>query len=94
VVTRVFSGRPARGIANDSVRAWDGEEASILPYALQNAATRPLRNAAATRDDARFLSLWSGQAGRLARDLPAGELVEELVRHVAEVRAGLAPQWG
>lgn len=87
VVTRVFSGRPARGIENDFVRAWAGHDEAILPFPLQNAATRPLRNVAASRDDARFLSLWSGQAGSLARDLPAGDLVRQLVQEAAELRA-------
>lgn len=92
-ITRVFSGRPARGIVNAFVRAWNGKEASVLPFPLQNAATRPLRNAAAARNDARFLSLWSGQAGRLACDLPAADLVDQLVRQVAEVRASAMAAW-
>ena len=73
-LTRAFSGRPARGIVNAFMRAWLGNEEAILPFPLQNGATRPLRTAAARRGDARFLSLWCGQAGGLARDLPAGDL--------------------
>jgi nitronate monooxygenase len=92
-ITRVFSGRPARGIVNAFVRAWEGKDESILTYPLQNAATRPLRSAAAARNDARYLSLWSGQAGHLARDVPAGELVRILVEEAAAARAEVARSW-
>jgi nitronate monooxygenase len=89
-LTRAFSGRPARGIVNEFMREVDQHPAAILPFPLQNALTRPLRNAAAARGDTRFLSLWAGQAAALARDLPAGELVRQLVREAAEVRSVLA----
>jgi nitronate monooxygenase len=89
-LTRAFSGRPARGIVNDFMRAWQGHEAEILPFPLQNSATRLLRTAAADRGDTRVLSLWTGQAGPLARGLPAGELMEQLVREVSDVRARVA----
>src|SRR5215211_1842774 len=89
-LTRAFSGRPARGIVNEFMHAWQGREDDILPFPLQNSATRPLRTAASASGHTRFLSLWSGQAGSLARDLPAAELVEQLVREVSAVRARVA----
>ena len=93
-LTRAFSGRLARGIVNEFMRDLHDHEAAILPYPLQNALTRPLRTAAAARGDTRYLSLWAGQAAALARDLPAGELVRQLVREAAEVRARLAADAG
>src|SRR5919197_1400260 len=47
-LTRAFSGRPARGIVNRFMREVDRADApeAILPYPLQNALTRSLRNAA------------------------------------------------
>ncbi|MDE3136319.1 MAG: nitronate monooxygenase [Acidobacteriota bacterium] len=79
-VTRAFSGRPARGIIN---RAMAGIEAasdtgSVLPYPYQNALTRAMRGAAAKQGRPEFLSLWAGQGVRLARRLPAAELVARL----------------
>ncbi len=68
------------------MEAWRGNEEAILPFPLQNAATRPLRNAAATQSDARCLSLWAGQGATLAREMPAGELVRQLVREANTVR--------
>lgn len=84
-VTRAFSGRPARGLVNEFVRAMRDRERAILPYPLQNAATRAMRAAAAARGDTRFLSLWAGQAAGLARDLPAADLVRKLVQETDEV---------
>ena len=70
-LTRAFSGRPARGIVNRAMTEIDnaGSEA-ILPFPLQNALTRPLRNAAAKQGRSEFLSLWAGQGVRLARRQP------------------------
>src|ERR1700681_2560515 len=66
VITRAFSGRPARGLANAFERAVDARPGDILPYPKQNALTRPLRSAAAAANDAEYLSLWTGQATPLA----------------------------
>jgi nitronate monooxygenase len=61
----------------------------ILPYPLQNALTRPMRTAANTAGRAELLSLWAGQAARLARRAPAAEIVRWLVSEAARVRASL-----
>jgi nitronate monooxygenase len=82
VVTRAFSGRPARGLRNAFMASVDGHEI-ILPYPLQNALTRPMRNAAAQQGLPDYLSLWAGQGVARARAMPAGDLVAELVREMA-----------
>ena len=88
-LTRAFSGRPARGIINEFMHAVSGRDDAVLPFPLQNAATRPLRTEAAVRGDTRFLSLWAGQGAGLARDLPAAELVRQLVQEAEAIRADL-----
>ena len=77
-ITRAFSGRPARGIVNRMLRTYEEEPCRILPFPLQNALTRPLRNEASRQGRAELLSLWSGQGIRMARRLPAAELVARL----------------
>jgi nitronate monooxygenase len=84
VVTRAFSGRPARGLANTFIARLAGREDTILPYPLQNALTRSMRRAAAERGEAGFLSLWAGQGVTRARVLPAAELVNRLVAEMQE----------
>lgn len=90
-LTRAFSGRPARGIANRVVRGFQqlGSDEAILPFPWQNALTRPMRLAAARQDRADFLSLWAGQGAPLARRLPAGELVARLAEETAAALARL-----
>ena len=83
VVTRAFSGRAARGLANRFTREMAG--APLAPYPAQNALTREIRAAAAKAGDAGFLSLWAGQAAALARELPARELLALLARETDEV---------
>jgi nitronate monooxygenase len=78
VVTRAFSGRPARGLRNAFMASVDGKEL-ILPYPLQNALTRPMRTAAGQQGLADYLSLWAGQGVARARAMPAGELVARLL---------------
>jgi nitronate monooxygenase len=82
VLTRAFSGRAARGLANAFITRMEGHEEVILPYPLQNALTRPMRTAAAKKGDPEFLSLWAGQGVARARPLPAGELVSRLVEEM------------
>jgi nitronate monooxygenase len=85
VVTRAFSGRPARGLRNAFTEALAEEAHAILPFPLQNALTRPMRTAAGRRGDGRYLSLWAGRGVGRARRLRAGELVRRMVE---EMRAG------
>ncbi len=88
-ITNVFTGRPARGIANRLVR----EQGPLSPNApaFPNAAfaVAPLR-AAAPGD---FASLWSGQSARLAAHLPAGELTRKLAADALD-RLGVRADFG
>jgi nitronate monooxygenase len=92
-VTRAFSGRPARGLVNAFMRDVESAgEGALLPFPLQNIATRAMRAAARLAGDTDRLSLWAGQGLRLVRRLPAAELVRRLVaeseatlRHLAAV---------
>jgi nitronate monooxygenase len=79
VITRAFSGRPARGLPNAFIQKLVGREDAILPYPLQNALTRAMRTAAAQQGRPEFLSLWAGQGVARARAMPAAELVNCLV---------------
>ena len=91
-LTRAFSGRPARGIINRFMMEIERGASvdAILPFPLQNALTRPLRNAAAKQGKAEYLSLWAGQGVRLARRQSARELVERLVRETEAALRKLA----
>jgi nitronate monooxygenase len=78
-LTRVFSGRWARGLTNEVTAAGEAHPEAVLPYPLQNRLTRAMRQAAAQKGDVGFLSLWAGQGVGRIRSLPAADLVRALV---------------
>jgi nitronate monooxygenase len=79
VITRAYSGRPARGLTNTFIAMVAGKEQSILPFRQQNDLTRPMRNAAGQQGIPDFISLWAGQGVARSRALPAADLVAALV---------------
>jgi nitronate monooxygenase len=88
-VTRVFSGRPARGIVNRMLREVEDLPDAILPFPWQNALTRPLRAAAARHNREEFLSLWAGQGLRMAQRQSAGQLVARIAADAKSILAAL-----
>ena len=62
VVTRAFSGRPARGIENRLLREMREHEEELPPYPVHNAWTKDIRSTAQQQDRPEFMSLWAGQA--------------------------------
>ena len=91
VITRAFSGRPARGLANSFIATMREHEAAILPYPLQNALTRAMRTAAGQRGDSGYLSLWAGTGVARARAMPAAELVRRLAAELVAAGASVSP---
>jgi nitronate monooxygenase len=81
VITRTMTGRPARSIATNYVRAAMGPAAPPpAPYPVQRGLTQPMRDAAAKANDIAGIQAWAGQSARLARAEPAGEVVQRLWR--------------
>ncbi|MFF9766070.1 nitronate monooxygenase [Streptomyces sp. NPDC053086] len=91
-LTRAFTGRPARGLVNRFMR----EHGPYAPaaYPEVNHLTAPLRKAAAKAGDAQGMSLWAGQGHRMARELPAGRLVEVLAEELDAARTALSAGGG
>jgi nitronate monooxygenase len=77
-LTNVFTGRPARSLVNRAVRELGPLSRDAPGFPLAGNALAPLKAAAEARGSADFGSLWSGQAARLGRELPAGELTRVL----------------
>lgn len=80
VITRAYSGRPARGLRNvfiDMTR-----DVPILPFRQQNDLTRPMRNESGKQGVPDYISLWAGRGVTRARAMPAAELVNTLVAEI------------
>lgn len=83
VITRAFSGRPARGITNKFISVVEAKPDAILPFRQQNDLTRPMRNAAGAQGAADYMSLWAGQGVARSRAMPAAELVAQLLQEMS-----------
>ena len=76
VVTRAFTGRPARALRNHFTDSYDAIAPTAYP-ALHH-LTSPLRKAATAAGDTRLIHLWAGTAHREARAEPAAETLTRL----------------
>jgi nitronate monooxygenase len=84
VVTNVFSGRPTRVLVNRlaaEIGLWS-DAAPDFPLPLGELS--PLRAVAEKSGSGDFTPLWAGQAAALTREMPAGMLIELLIREAAE----------
>ncbi|MEN2751728.1 nitronate monooxygenase [Psychrobacter sp. FBL11] len=83
-LTRLFSGKQARGLLNDYLRDFAHFENAreLPPYPQLNAMTKDLRAHAKKNLDAEYQSLWAGQGVALVRQERTLELLERLVKEM------------
>jgi nitronate monooxygenase len=84
-VTRAFTGKPGRGIANRFIRAHTAHAPAAYPEVHH--LTQPLRAAGRRAGDADLVNLWAGQTHELAQAQPAASVVERLARQAREALA-------
>ena len=78
LTTHAFSGRPAGGLRNEFLAAYDG--LAPLGYPALHHLTSPIRRAAAAAADPEHVNLWAGTGYRSIEARPAGEILRGLVR--------------
>lgn len=78
VLTRVLSGRLARGIPN-RVIAELSHAGELAPFPVQNWLTGRFRPQAAAQGNTELMSLWAGQAASLVRHESAADVLAELL---------------
>ncbi|MGE7687683.1 NAD(P)H-dependent flavin oxidoreductase [Lysinibacillus sp. NPDC097214] len=64
-ITRAFSGKPARGLANGFTERM--KDAIVAPYPLQNDLTTTIRKEGAKQGKAEYLSMWMGEKSYLVK---------------------------
>jgi len=81
-LTRLFSGKLARGLLNNYLRDFAQFECAdaLPPYPQLNAMTKFMRADATKRLDAEHLSLWAGQGVTLVRDESTDALLTRLIK--------------
>jgi nitronate monooxygenase len=89
VVTRAYTGRHARYIKNRFTDDLAAAAADIPSYPHQIPLTMPLRALGGERRDSSVFPMLAGQAYPLCRAMPAGELVQTVVRETADIFAGI-----
>lgn len=89
-LTNVFSGRPARGLMNRVMREIGPMSERTPAFPNAGVALAPLKAAAQAQGSADFSSLWSGQAGAMAREQAAQTLVAELADEALALCGALA----
>jgi nitronate monooxygenase len=88
ILSRVFSGRAGRSIANTYARAATAPGAPpAAPYPVQRGLTAAMRSAAAKAGDIERMQAWAGQSAALGRSEPAGELVQRFWREAQAILA-------
>ncbi|WP_417545624.1 NAD(P)H-dependent flavin oxidoreductase [Marinobacter sp.] len=83
-LTKVLSGRPARGIVNRLISF--GETKQSPPpadYPIAYDATKRLNAAASKHGNHEFAAQWAGQGAPLARELPAADLIAVILEESA-----------
>lgn len=80
VVTRAFSGRYARGLANNFTRLLD--HVAPLGYPEVSQMTKPIRAAATEMEDPHGTNLWAGEAYRQTRSGSAADIVTALAPYI------------
>ncbi|WP_310778137.1 nitronate monooxygenase [Mycobacterium sp. Z3061] len=76
VITRAFTGRPARGLRNAFIDAHEAD--APWGYPAIHYLTSPLRKAAAAAGQPDFVHLWAGTGYRHATDEPTAEILGRL----------------
>lgn len=76
VLTRAFTGRPARGLRNAFIDAHEAE--APLGYPAIHYLTSPLRKAAAAAGKPDYVHLWAGTGYRNATAEPTSEILRRL----------------
>lgn len=86
VITKVFSGRPARGIVNRFIQHWEASGVEPLPFPTQNTVTRDIRNAASEQSNTQYMSLWAGQGTRLLTNRQKAEdIIAEILQQANSI---------
>jgi nitronate monooxygenase len=90
VVTRAFTGRPARGVRNRFLEVFLKEGPEPLAFPLQMLATNDIFGEARVRDEGDYFLLLAGQGvGMLKEGQGAAEIVSEIVSGAEATLAGL-----
>ena len=96
IVTDVFTGRSARGLANRFAIEYDPhgpaanhnrhritqQQSNVLPYPYQQFLTNRIKKAASDSGDKQLIAMWCGQGVGLASQRTVAEIVHDINEHL------------
>ncbi|MFP3919265.1 nitronate monooxygenase [Lysinibacillus telephonicus] len=85
VLTRSFSGKWARGIKNKFISEMKKHEEVLPDFPVQNILTQDIRKASATQNNQDYMSLWSGQSPRLAKNQTVETLIHNIIAQAKNI---------
>ncbi len=78
-LTRAFTGRLARAVATDFVKAAASPDSPRpAPYPVQRGLTTAMKEAGAAAGDHHRMQLWAGQSAAMAKPIPAAVLIDTI----------------
>jgi nitronate monooxygenase len=86
VITKGFSGRPARGIRNAFIDHM--QDQTVLPFPIQNTFTGGMRKWATQTNNGEYQSLWAGTQYHRVRTMPVDQLMQTLVKEMCHPDQG------
>lgn len=78
VLSRAYTGRLARFIENDFIRAVERSDTLPAPFPIQSFFAGPIKSAAASLGESEFASLYAGQGAPLLQHRDAADLFQAL----------------
>ncbi|NGP46449.1 nitronate monooxygenase [Bacillaceae bacterium SIJ1] len=88
-LTKVFSGKPARGIRNSFIADMEKHENTLPAYPIQNVLTKEIRREAVRQSKPEWLHLWAGQNMRASQKQSVETLMKRIVEQAEETRLSI-----
>lgn len=85
MLSRAFTGRLGRGIANKIAKELTGKESQFLPFPLQSSFMSSLRSAALENQKWDMIHFWSGQIAPLLQHKKASALMRSLIEETTRI---------
>lgn len=85
ILTRAFSGKWARGVKNKFIIEMQKQETFFPDFPVQNTITQSIRKASSLQNNTDFMSLWSGQSPRLAKNQTVDTLIKNIISEAMKI---------